>query len=909
MDKVVEKWVTTSKPLESRGLWKRFVQERNQILPQAKPSKSISDKYQDYLKAESYLEPKSQMFVRDRMGFDKGGSAQLVEYVNSLDDGTEITRSMIEEYVSKNKIDVNVENFFNRTLKSGKVKDTIKYSVRPRQADIVHKYQPNYWKYADGTYGVRKQTYDKAAKKKIWTLHKFDNKDDADAFFKKTKTDVKEKLKTWKNLVEKKNDWATKFYRDNVNDFKVSEYDQFISKMEKEWASELKSNPGNWADPSGKIRLTDDVGLPLVREMTVFGITSPKKGQVETHGPSKAFYKRAFFKGKLMNDAELRKGLKEYMTWATTRGKGEGRPAAYKATRKDWLKAGESFMDKDTLYFLGEGYDQMRMGQGGGTFYDIMMKAFPKTFPKYHKKVNLNQGDYLKNLKKISDLAGRDFNEVLSNIKKENKAIKNLLGITELPPDMQFGYSGDHLGGIKTALITKNKKMANKVLDNVVASTRGRNTELGYKILEKPKNKLVRKFLKAKPSEKAGIINELNALQQKVDPGTVKWKMTKSGILDFDPLVTEGSTFAKAKSYVNKPGVYKFLQESGFDIASCFKKSVGGVANPDQCIRDKLDTEIKEAKKGNKTSIGKFAKFKNFAKGSLVLDVPLELAFALPHVLMGDSEAAKRATTGGLFGWGEEKLEEVRKSNPEAYKYVKFMKDNADYMESYASAVDAQNNLEALEGLPKNVQEQKKLRYTDQLNRATDKANFIIDNFKGYQENPILESEGKMATQDYFRKDVESKAQQGFMGKDYGKRTIDSLQSFINTKGEPYWGSFLQPGIKNAIEEAGVPNLFDNYIQGADIKDARDLYSELPLKYASELGALEAKETEQGLAAIQAQKEMDQMARQNVFMYPTYSYAGGGIAGVRRPHAIPPKSGPMPQGGGLSSMFNRVRKW
>ena len=38
-------------------------------------------------------------------------------------------------------------------------------------------------------------------------------------------------------------------------------------------------------------------------------------------------------------------------------------------------------------------------------------------------------------------------------------------------------------------------------------------------------------------------------------------------------------------------------------------------------------------------------------------------------------------------------------------------------------------------------------------------------------------------------------------------------------------------------------------------------------------------------------------------------FIGGGIAGIRRPHAIPPKSGPMPQGGGLSSMFNRVRKW
>jgi len=36
--------------------------------------------------------------------------------------------------------------------------------------------------------------------------------------------------------------------------------------------------------------------------------------------------------------------------------------------------------------------------------------------------------------------------------------------------------------------------------------------------------------------------------------------------------------------------------------------------------------------------------------------------------------------------------------------------------------------------------------------------------------------------------------------------------------------------------------------------------------------------------------------------------ARGGIANVRRPNAIPPVSGPMPQGGGLSSQFNRVKK-
>jgi len=36
--------------------------------------------------------------------------------------------------------------------------------------------------------------------------------------------------------------------------------------------------------------------------------------------------------------------------------------------------------------------------------------------------------------------------------------------------------------------------------------------------------------------------------------------------------------------------------------------------------------------------------------------------------------------------------------------------------------------------------------------------------------------------------------------------------------------------------------------------------------------------------------------------------AGGGIAGIRRPWAVPPVSGPVPQGGGLSSQYNRVKK-
>ena len=46
-------------------------------------------------------------------------------------------------------------------------------------------------------------------------------------------------------------------------------------------------------------------------------------------------------------------------------------------------------------------------------------------------------------------------------------------------------------------------------------------------------------------------------------------------------------------------------------------------------------------------------------------------------------------------------------------------------------------------------------------------------------------------------------------------------------------------------------------------------------------------------------------------VYPEYfEYAGGGIAGLSggKRFGPPPESGPMPQGGGLSSQFNRVRK-
>jgi hypothetical protein len=453
----------------------------------------------------------------------------------------------------------------------------------------------------DGTFAVRtkyKSTErypDGTLKAKYYT---FDTLDEAKDFLKEIRDDLfnraKSNIKVKKNI----NSWTEKFFKDNIKKFKVSDYDSFVKKMQKDWAQELKNNSGKYKSEQIKF-VSDSDGLPRTEEMEVFGVKSPKKGQIETHGPGVAYYQRAFFKGKLDTDAKLRSGLKEYMQWSLS--KGEGQPAAYKADRRDFLKAAQGLdnFDKNVLYFLGEGYDQFKYGQGGANFKNIMDKKFPVIFPKYHKKINLSQGEYTKNLKKVSDLAGVEFSVVLNNIKKENAKVKQILKLDKLPPDMKTGYSGDHLGGIKTAILTNDKNFARKVLENVIGSTRQRNTELGYKLLEQPKNRLVKKYLKAKTrAEKQIIVNDINKLIQKYDPGTQEFFIGKGGRLDFRPLKIQKTPEEKAKGYQEAAKKFfpastvKKLKEMGVNLFTKLEKGSRTRKQFEALIPGKFDAAV-----------------------------------------------------------------------------------------------------------------------------------------------------------------------------------------------------------------------------------------------------------------------------------------------------------------------------
>jgi hypothetical protein len=290
-------------------------------------------------------------------------------------------------------------------------------------------------------------------------------------------------------------------------------------------------------------------------------------------------------------------------------------------------------------------------------------------------------------------------------------------------------------------------------------------------------------------------------------------------------------------------------------------------------------------------------------------------------MLQGDKEAAKRATTLGLLGWGEKKLDEVKADSPEAYKYAKHVKDNNDWVDAWFSQQDAEKNLEFLEDVPETSQVEKRTMLSDQWWTAQNKMDSIQKGYVGYVDeegnfDPMGGAKGKIALQDYLREDVKKKTDAGFqididlpfyqkknvagVAPFKGGVPITNVKRYIEQKGEPYWNV----GLKHAAEEAGVPDLYDTFMQGADIKDPRDLYSELPLEYASQLGKMEAEETRRLLAEKKAKEEADEAARR----YGPYTrFAGGGIVGIRRPNAIPPDSGPMSQG--LRSLYNNGRKW
>jgi hypothetical protein len=398
--------------------------------------------------------------------------------------------------------------------------------------------------------------------------------------------------------------------------------------------------------------------------------------------------------------------------------------------------------------------------------------------------------------------------------------------------------------------------------------------------------------------------------------------------------------------------LHKFLKQSGFNIDKCLssggrvKLQGGGGVNT--CIRGVIEEEQAKARR-NKVSFEKFGKFGRLARtaGWLLgpIDIPIELAFALPHMLAGDKEAAKRATTFGLFGWGKDKMDEIKAGSDEGYKYVKHIKDNQEYIETWFENQDLNEDLVNLKndiaGKGTDIQNYWIQEKEDQIKATEDKMNLIAENYKGYFDEEGKfdvwgEAKGKSALQDYLIKDVTEKTDKGLDMKQYGGhgmnialglpwnfgmkeeiapfkggQPITNLKQHIAQRGQPYWKQ-----LEHAAYEAGIPQLFDHYFATADVREPEDAYSDLPIKYANELAKLEKEEMLRGLkkqGKFMTRSFKDMLEAQDIDWDEAYNvgkkdwefdifgkrglrasggragYMGGGITAIRKPSAIPPE--------------------
>ena len=348
-----------------------------------------------------------------------------------------------------------------------------------------------------------------------------------------------------------------------------------------------------------------------------------------------------------------------------------------------------------------------------------------------------------------------------------------------------------------------------------------------------------------------------------------------------------------------------------------------------KCISKVINNDLYLAKKTGRAA--KFSKFGRLARGAGWLfgwaDIPLELAFALPSLLAGDVEGAKRATTfGWIGGWGGKRLEKIDpEKNPEAYKYFKHIQDIKTWMDAYEQQQDAESNWTKL-GKPW-IDEYKehgdKSGYTDKIIDSYEEAlaiqEEIGENYQGYktpegEEDWNAQRIAKEKAKDFLREREKKEWEEGvplkvdFTGMTYREPfnnkpyrwtpfkedKITSLEQQIAQKGESFYGGFMRPGVKAAAERLGAEDLYDDWYDAYYGKDPRDAYSSLPLDWTGQLANLEEKELYQGLAdklmrpggaelkqsLIEQGFDMDKFRKYGLQITAPISRAGGGLASL-----------------------------
>jgi len=890
MDKVVERWVTTSKPLESRGLWKRFVQERNQVLPQPKPSKSISDKYQDYLKAESYLEPKSQMFVRDEMGFDEGG---LATPKRGLVDGP-------GSYSQKTGFAINPE---------GRLKGT------------------------------------KVAKEIL------------DAKKVKTVGHVKE-LEKWIEANASKYTDVDKFYQDAIKKFDKPKYEGLV----RESVQQAKKNVRN------PIKAGKHIYLPATRSVYEGQGKTPKAGRYnyknlfELRGADAGSKIRYVKDMMLINMLEKNPKLEKFATnldkvmLNDTVGMSSNDIAEVKAFTRKNLKATAARPNLFRSYLTNKhkGFEDLRkerikISQGvysnlqnklnDPNLSDAAKQKVKRTLAnmdksrKYHIQFKNEFPDLFADKKVYDPLGAGRYEETFDF---EHKIGKGTIGVNKLPETY-------YLRGTYVPASFNLAKL--KDFDRPLLSLMNEYRETKNPKIEKQIKDLYKTFNK----KSDGYLNDLTINFDRstgsviIDDKTPIYKVKDYN--DYKQMMSKNLKHSQAYLKNFKKGKYAFADKKLKNLLTdlCPNKAQGGrigmkvAGTPGvACGANRFKQVFKNPAKGTQAErqlVGQIVKRGGSAAGRKAL-------YAL-----GPAGAGIDALIEGAI-WGDEVLK--GSSGAQAYKnhWLSYL-DPTSYTGGLKVSGDRYNETEIAKkykgdtakffNLRHAIEDKYRLENKLKINEESDVEGYGVTLSPSQQlrleaVNTIINNHGGeervlgLIKEDSPLYDAARISSEKFEEVGPGKQWDASWLSGTREPGTPgqrlrderrkremdlypTYDMFITPSEYKAMDLEQQREA-KNVIPQASLTERANIKESYEIPSTDDLSQIYWKDTGMSLLdEYNLGKKWNYLINQRGMTGTQDRFAGGGIAGVRRPHAIPPKSGPMPQGGGLSSMFNRVRKW
>jgi len=389
--------------------------------------------------------------------------------------------------------------------------------------------------------------------------------------------------------IQKVNNWTNNWFENNAG--KYDSYEKAKTQLIKDWKKESK----NKIYSGSNFKLSLENGMPNIAAATnestsatrvadnifdiIFPIQRPNKELIFKKGYANYRLKNPTFNKKINDYFDLvildKRGFNTQQELIQSGQLKEGYGLVRTATG-DFAKAGSKSMkgkgllealniDREVLDFITTYMEKdgpFFTKTGGENIYDILSKNIdPEKVKNYRNKININPDNWRDNLDAVVKLANEGLPptkqissaQLVTQMKKESNKMAKLFNLKDLPDELKFfGYSQDHLLGIKEALISGDPKIARQTLKTMVGTTRAQNTFLGFKEFGNERRKLITDFNAAPPNARGPIIQKLNDLTKKFIPGQLEYGVRKDGSMKVKVLQPQKTLKSRRESYISE---------------------------------------------------------------------------------------------------------------------------------------------------------------------------------------------------------------------------------------------------------------------------------------------------------------------------------------------------------------------